>query len=453
MRISKSLLTLALAATAVQLSAQGPAPAPAPVEGLYQSQMMEVGSQLALARNGRFLWFFSTGALDLMAEGRWTREADGSVLLNSDPPVTPPRFELVGHGRDSAPGVAIRLACDTGQSQQYLDAIVEYADGRRETFNFQDYAFRTESDPARVPAAIYVGSGAFDLLSERVPVTPGGDNVFTFRFIPNDIGRAEFHDARAAIANRSLSLTWRGTPLRYVRQTTAGFNPGDELPRLPRSPGSGEDQTPAAIQIAIGEPLAGLQARAANALTEVPGEGLLLARGPIDLQLDYNGHRIDVGRVEGGRQRLSVAGDDGGAAQRVGSLAFSQGPGSMPLQEALSQAQALKRQLEAAGFGLLPGAERMGDPAPFTTRPADGGEGVHAADWADAARMLADEAGGITDMSLYTLRTNSHLVSVSLENVRRHEREICAHSDWSGRDGREWRLQVMISPSLAPVPE
>src|SRR4051812_23213168 len=104
MRISTSLwLGVALASCAAPLSAQRASP----VEGLYQSQMMEVGSQLALARNGRFLWFFSTGALDLTAEGRWTRDADGTLLLNSDPPVTPPRFELVSHSRDSAPGVAI----------------------------------------------------------------------------------------------------------------------------------------------------------------------------------------------------------------------------------------------------------------------------------------------------------------------------------------------------------
>src|SRR3954449_11061455 len=104
MRISKSLqlwLALGLAGSAAPLSSQ---PA-TPVEGIYQSQMMEVGSQLVLAPDGRFLWFFSTGALDLMAEGRWTRDSDGPVLLNSAPPVVPPRFQLVGHSRDTSPGV------------------------------------------------------------------------------------------------------------------------------------------------------------------------------------------------------------------------------------------------------------------------------------------------------------------------------------------------------------
>ena len=42
------------------------------------------------------------------------------------------------------------------------------------------------------------------------------------------------------------------------------------------------------------------------------------------------------------------------------------------------------------------------------------------------------------------------MVGLRLENVRRHEREVCAHSDWQGEAGREWRLLVTVSPSLDP---
>jgi len=77
-------------------------------EGVYQSITHEVGSTLVLAPDGRFLWQFAYGSLDLMGEGRWTRAADGSVTLDSVPAVTPPRFELVSRGRDAAPGVAVR---------------------------------------------------------------------------------------------------------------------------------------------------------------------------------------------------------------------------------------------------------------------------------------------------------------------------------------------------------
>ena len=415
---------------------------------MYQSRMREVGSQMALAPDGRFLWFFSTGALDLSAEGRWTRDSDGTILLNSDPPVTAPRFELVSRSRDASPGVAIRLACDTGQAYQFLDAVVEYPGGERVSGNFDSLEFRSPGDAPQPVAAVYVGSGAFDLLSERVPVTAGDANIFTFRFIPNDLGRADFRNVRATIANGALTFTWREMPLRYTREGSAA---GEQLPHLPLIPGSPTDAPPAALEVAIGEPFAGLVARAGEALTALPGEGMLIARGPIDLRLGYDGPVIDLGRVEGGRNRLTIAGD--GEGERVGSVTFAYGPGLLPLDEALSRAQALKQRLEQAGFGVLPGAARLGDLPDFTTRPTDGGDGVHAADWADAARMLADEAQAISAMELFTIRSQSHMASVRLENARRHERETCPHSEWSSEGGREWRLLVSINPSLAPVPE
>ena len=179
----------------------------------------------------------------------------------------------------------------------------------------------------------------------------------------------------------------------------------------------------------------------------------MMARGPVDLRLIYDGHDLDFGRVAGGRERLTVGGDVGHDLESVGSVSFSDGPGLLPLDEALARAQTLKRQLEGAGFGLLPGAERLGDLPAFTARPSSGEENVHAADWADAARMLADDARGITEMNLYTLRTQSHMVTVALQNAQRHEREICAHSEWSSDGGRDWRLRVTIAPSLAPVAE
>ena len=55
-------------------------------------------------------------------------------------------------------------------------------------------------------------------------------------------------------------------------------------------------------------------------------------------------------------------------------------------------------------------------------------------------------------MELYMLRTATHFASVRIENLRRHEREVCALAEWQGEPGREWRLLVMISPSLAPPP-
>jgi hypothetical protein len=47
----------------------------------YLEGIRETGSELLLEKEGRFRWYFTYGALDLAAEGRWQREGDRVVLL------------------------------------------------------------------------------------------------------------------------------------------------------------------------------------------------------------------------------------------------------------------------------------------------------------------------------------------------------------------------------------
>jgi hypothetical protein len=47
----------------------------------YLEGIMETGSELRLDENGRFQWYFTYGALDLAADGRWHREGGSVVLL------------------------------------------------------------------------------------------------------------------------------------------------------------------------------------------------------------------------------------------------------------------------------------------------------------------------------------------------------------------------------------
>ena len=204
------------------------------------------------------------GALDVAAEGRWYG-SDGSVVLNSEP-VLAPRFGLVGRSRDNRPGIAVRLACDSREAAQFLDVVVEYADGERVAHNFSELEYRTTAeDSPRPVAAVQIGSGAFDLISERVPVNPQEANVFTFRFIPNDLERVEFRNQRVAVetgAVTTLSLDWRGTPLRYTREGSAA---GEELPRLPPMPNAAPT-APVAVEVILYEPLADRRARAGGNL-------------------------------------------------------------------------------------------------------------------------------------------------------------------------------------------
>jgi hypothetical protein len=46
----------------------------------YLEGIMETGSELLLREDGRFQWYFTYGALDLAAEGRWQREGTHVVL-------------------------------------------------------------------------------------------------------------------------------------------------------------------------------------------------------------------------------------------------------------------------------------------------------------------------------------------------------------------------------------
>jgi hypothetical protein len=80
------LLLASCAPVALAQQATKPAPAPAthnePLAGEYHLDgVMETGSGLLLRADGSFEWFFSYGALDLGAKGRWTPNGNGIDLM------------------------------------------------------------------------------------------------------------------------------------------------------------------------------------------------------------------------------------------------------------------------------------------------------------------------------------------------------------------------------------
>jgi len=86
--MARALLTgLLLACCApVALAQQGAVAAPSTrnetLAGEYHLDgVMETGSGLLLRTDGSFEWFFSYGALDLGAKGRWTRTGNGIDLV------------------------------------------------------------------------------------------------------------------------------------------------------------------------------------------------------------------------------------------------------------------------------------------------------------------------------------------------------------------------------------
>ena len=66
--------------------------APASLAGEYHLDgVMETGSGLLLRDDGSFEWFFTYGALDLGARGKWKREGD-TVVLHVDEMGYPPQM-------------------------------------------------------------------------------------------------------------------------------------------------------------------------------------------------------------------------------------------------------------------------------------------------------------------------------------------------------------------------
>ena len=90
------VLALCLACGVPVAHAQAvPAAASAPADALtgeyHLEGVMETGSGLRLKPDGTFDWYFTYGALDLGARGKWSREGDGIGLTVEDMGY-PPQF-------------------------------------------------------------------------------------------------------------------------------------------------------------------------------------------------------------------------------------------------------------------------------------------------------------------------------------------------------------------------
>ncbi len=108
----------------------GPALAEASLEeyaGTYDGHQTEIGAALQLGADGRFQYYLSYGAVDEMASGTWTVEADSIVLTSY--PVRLTAFELVDSkgGRGSA--FDITLDVPDRMPIQFFSAVVLFSDG------------------------------------------------------------------------------------------------------------------------------------------------------------------------------------------------------------------------------------------------------------------------------------------------------------------------------------
>lgn len=443
------------------------APAQSGPEGLYVTDTMETASALELAPDGRFRWMLTVGALDMTAEGRWRRDGN-DVLLDTEPPVEPPRFEFLGAGREQAPGLVVRVAGPRGRTPEYLDAEAEYDSGAPGYAHLDEDAYRFEPAPGRRILAIRVGSHGFRFWSERYPV-PADANQMRFRFFPGDLGRANFRAERATIDGDSLTLNVLGGPVRYLRLTAeqnaelqtaiaeiaagaAGETDAD-APEQPAAPPAPAGPAPP-VEVLIGEAVDSFVARAPPELRPT-GEGLIPGIiTPVELSYRFGERVFAFGRV-GGADYLWMGIDTSWRRRQVDGLSFSYQDRLLTLAEVLERARGLESWLRAGGFEIRPDtAAEYPEPASFTAiahaRDDDGafvdsGAVIRGADWASTAQVLGDEAVSVVTMHLFTLKTGDIHAIAYLDNLRRMVTRYGGTSDLDHADGREWRLNVRIT--------
>ncbi len=171
---------------------------------VYDGHQTEMGAQLSLTADGRFEYGLVYGALDEAGQGSWVVR-DGRVLLTSDP-VTPPRFVFTG--QEPAPAGTLRLSLDApkGISLQYFDAVFTSAKGATKGGQLTEQGLSLPVDAADPPVSARLFLPMFELAGEVVPLDPAKGYALSFRFEPNDIGKADFRETALLIDKDDLVL-------------------------------------------------------------------------------------------------------------------------------------------------------------------------------------------------------------------------------------------------------
>jgi hypothetical protein len=437
---------LLLVATLVGLAPAQAQDAPSPA-GYYAADIRETATGIMLTEDGRFAWYFSTGALDQVAEGRWHLAEHGSVLLDNDPPYNPPRFELVGTSRDERPGVFVRLDSDSRNQAAYLDVEPEFSDGSRVRQPLRPNGVRLADAAGRPPAAVRLGSLAFDFQSDPFPVSAEAGNVMTFRFLPNEIGRADFSGRRVTLEPDGLSFEWRGTTLHYARaelppDTLANMErldpadiemaeiQGTEIDRLgtematyadAQSQDSGELVAYGPVQpwevpegapsvglyhIELGEPYETTAARGTFPFRPDAGLGNDFARGVAEARIRFGGIAYDAGRVS----NLSWYVNERDGAPYIKAVGFSHQDRLLAIGEALARARAVQAWLVQVGF--TPGGPEEADERPPFSLIDPYRYDEQVAGWDEAEALLADEEAGIQGLDLFQMRARGWYATV-----------------------------------------
>ncbi|MBA2919022.1 hypothetical protein GON01_14060 [Sphingomonas sp. MAH-20] len=191
-------------------------PAPAAVApGVYDGSQTEMAARLVLRPDGKFAYALSYGALDEQAQGRWI-EADGKLLLTTEPRPKPPRFAVVSDKPAADGGIHVALSDPDMLQGSSLTMVVTYAGASAPAFVEVDEDGRLPVPPGKTVAALVPDLPVFEQPLPAYALTPGG-HMIVFRFEPNDLGIAAFDREPLAIDGDTLVLRRYDRTIRFEK--------------------------------------------------------------------------------------------------------------------------------------------------------------------------------------------------------------------------------------------
>lgn len=198
----------------------------AAVAGTYCLQgVMEVGSCLRLAPDGKYEYFLSYGAYDETSEGTWRQEG-GDIVLDSVAYDRRPAFSFKEMRKSVSDGYDVIVESRAGQPIAGVDTSVT-CDGKSTASEITQQSGLTVIC-AEAPKAVTLGLAMFGVAPQSIDVSAhaGPEKGYVFAFEPGDLGKKKFAGARLKVGTDALDMTYSDTPIeelsgkpfRYARE-------------------------------------------------------------------------------------------------------------------------------------------------------------------------------------------------------------------------------------------
>jgi hypothetical protein len=140
------------------------------------------------------------------------------VILNTQPRPTPATFAAGPATRDDGP-LSILVNNPGGRGIASVDVKLGFADGTVLDGYTQSYGWQPQEGANHgQPRWVELSLDMFEVPPRRFPLDPAAGNVFTFTFIPNDLGTYDFRDQALEIAPGQLVMLRGESRVTYVRE-------------------------------------------------------------------------------------------------------------------------------------------------------------------------------------------------------------------------------------------